>query len=139
MKYACNALPIDENAVAPARERGLKCKIDESNRDSTFGRSREGAWIEMFVISLICSAVKCRSREGAWIEMLSDAGETLAIWCRSREGAWIEISVFFLAATIVYTVAPARERGLKCSPTLEKLWPYGVAPARERGLKYQDT
>ena len=28
-----------------------------------------------------------------------------------------------------------RERGLKCSPTLEKLWPYGVAPVRERGLK----
>ena len=22
-------------------------------------------------------------------------------------------------------VAPVRERGLKCSPTIEKLWPYG--------------
>ena len=32
-------------------------------------------------------------------------------------------------------VAPVRERGLKCSPTIEKLWPYGVAPVRERGLK----
>ena len=25
-------------------------------------------------------------------------------------------------------VAPARERGLKCSPLLERLWPYGSLP-----------
>ena len=36
-------------------------------------------------------------------------------------------------------VAPVRERGLKCSPLLERLWPFGVAPVRERGLKYNDT
>ena len=54
---------------------------------------------------------------------------------RSREGAWIEIS----NPNYGYPdgiVAPVRERGLKCSPLLERLWPYGVAPVRERGLKF---
>ena len=54
-----------------------------------------------------------RSREGAWIEI----NGTLQIWrngvaSRSREGAWIEI-VEGDTARAVYSVAPARERGLK--------------------------
>ena len=43
---------------------------------------------------------------------------------RSREGAWIEIGVTN-SITAALTVAPVRERGLKCSPLLERLWPYG--------------
>ena len=43
---------------------------------------------------------------------------------RSREGAWIEISRTVGKQKEPY-VAPARERGLKCSPLLERLWPYG--------------
>ena len=75
---------------------------------------------------------------------------------RSREGAWIEIIVRSEKRPPVI-VAPARERGLKCSYWLiwnewfrgrsrEGAWieilkkqtgknAYMVAPARERGLK----
>ena len=75
---------------------------------------------------------------------------------RSREGAWIEIEWLKLSV-IAWTVAPARERGLKY--LLNNLLPKkirrsregawieiflcfelvrmtNVAPARERGLKY---
>ena len=55
---------------------------------------------------------QCRSREGAWIEIgvvrdLKDPQRG-----RSREGAWIEIFQSCAAHTF-FTVAPARERGLK--------------------------
>ena len=54
------------------------------------GRSREGAWIEIILVSCLGSDVKRRS----------------------REGAWIEIKIRFLCCG-EYGVAPARERGLK--------------------------
>ena len=46
------SLPIDSDAdsckVAPARERGLKCQAFMLQRYYEIGRSREGAWIEIF-------------------------------------------------------------------------------------------
>ena len=56
----------------------------------TYSRSREGAWIEMLLVSTFCN-LSCG---------------------RSREGAWIEINTSHLVA-IQAGVAPARERGLK--------------------------
>ena len=74
---------------------------------------------------------------------------------RSREGAWIEISLRYVNP-VLPTVAPARERGLKCDysyrcETFQRRSRKGawieiqllnlqqvqvlVAPARERGLK----
>ena len=57
-----------------------------------------------------------RSREGAWIEILLSTIPSLAWNSRSREGAWIEMqdSVPFTKAD---SVAPARERGLKLTPS----------------------
>ena len=75
--------------VAPARERGLKYHIID-NFGQTGSRSREGAWIEISVISRLEELGLSRSREGAWIEM----GR-----CKRASGD--------------STVAPARERGLK--------------------------
>ena len=76
--------------VAPARERGLKCRS-----------------------AGMIPAVKGRSREGAWIEIIKMRIKTTKKKCRSREGAWIEIRLFS-SLTLTRPVAPARERGLKC-------------------------
>ena len=54
-----------------------------------------------------------RSREGAWIEILMIGTASTNMHCRSREGAWIEIFKVPEGVTKV-TVAPVRERGLKC-------------------------
>ena len=55
------------DAVAPARERGLK------NEQEIYTPGRLG-----------------RSREGAWIEKSDRVGSEANFWGRSREGAWIE-------------------------------------------------
>ena len=46
MKYTIQRNRLHYNAVAPARERGLKCRsfFQQYQLD---GRSREGAWIEI--------------------------------------------------------------------------------------------
>ena len=97
-------------------------------------RSREGAWIEMYIIyydgrqttvaparerGLKCTEddevdidTICRSREGAWIEIFLSHNSSITIMRRSREGAWIEIQVAHILLPSFY-VAPARERGLK--------------------------
>ena len=64
-------------------------------------------------------------------------GARLDYWsnqCRSREGAWIEIPRQRFIK-IRRSVAPARERGLKCGRLEAKEKVKLVAPARERGLK----
>ena len=79
-------------------------------------RSRKGAWIEIGQLRACPSKKICRSRKGAWIEMWTQRiAQSLAL-CRSRKGAWIEMAV---AAVNVFggTVAPVRERGLKCVGT----------------------
>ncbi len=57
--------------VAPARERGLKCRLQATNVYER-RRSREGAWIEIGIIGTLTSTLAGRSREGAWIEMPHD-------------------------------------------------------------------
>ena len=57
------------DAVAPARERGLKSAEAEKAEDAKNGRSREGAWIEIDRLSGVTEDVLSRSREGAWIEI----------------------------------------------------------------------
>ena len=79
------------DAVAPARERGLKYDYGGSVSDLT-SRSREGAWIEIYTADTPASFNCCRSREGAWIEIAQ-----------------------VLCWSITMVVAPARERGLKFS------------------------
>ena len=76
--------------VAPARERGLKCKPPPSLHLMR-GRSRKGAWIE--IAEVLCGSI-------------APAG-------RSRKGAWIEISPEARVDDVL-DVAPARERGVKC-------------------------
>ena len=78
--------------VAPVRERGLKCQFLRVLAGLVCRRSRKGAWIEICDGSLINEYLDCRSRKGAWIEI-----------CR----------LVYIGATD--TVAPVRERGLKCS------------------------
>ena len=60
------------------------------------GRSREGAWIEIFAKRSALPNANGRSREGAWIEMVMFDEYMQATYCRSREGAWIEMSAFGL-------------------------------------------
>ena len=75
------------DAVAPARERGLKSCVAAS-----IGL-RPG-----------------RSREGAWIEIVAVESNKVVFCGRSREGAWIEIGVSHWYDPAP-RVAPARERG----------------------------
>ena len=77
-----------------------------------FGRSREGAWIEITSPKEALYLEKRRSREGAWIEIPLQCGHVPPTCCRSREGAWIEISAP-AGLQLAAPVAPARERGLK--------------------------
>ena len=69
LKYGYSVYAPEYTSVAPVRERGLKFLTIVGYIAARFGRSREGAWIE------ICNGASskwlrvCRSREGAWIEM----------------------------------------------------------------------
>ena len=55
---------------------------------------------------------------------------------RSREGAWIEMYSKIFSFKRRLSVAPVRERGLKCTGTYDKSGSDSlVAPVRERGLK----
>ena len=93
------------------RERGLKSRYEKPLQMKSC-RSREGAWIEMFMVAKMLLAINGRSREGAWIEIVVIypiiVSSTVApvrerglksictvvvgtLYCRSREGAWIEI------------------------------------------------
>ena len=57
--------------VAPARERGLK-SADVRERRNEVGRSREGAWIEMFSIAVASSSISVapareRGLKSSWV------------------------------------------------------------------------
>ena len=54
--------------VAPARERGLKCRYLDYH-DNSKSRSRKGAWIEITNAIWQRNSPVCRSRKGAWIEI----------------------------------------------------------------------
>ena len=76
--------------VAPARERGLKSRLAGYD-DLLEGRSREGAWIEIYQSRPSSGLRSGRSREGAWIEIYQSRPSSGLRSGRSREGAWIEI------------------------------------------------
>ena len=81
------------------------------------GRSRKGAWIEIFITDAASSAFNGRSRKGAWIEINLHRDYRNSPIGRSRKGAWIEIFALFLASD-AKLVAPVRERGLKSYPAM---------------------
>ena len=83
------------DAVAPARERGLKL-ASVLNLTMILGRSREGAWIEMSRLQSIIAAFAGRSREGAWIEIFHGVYSLNKYQGRSREGAWIEMFIYII-------------------------------------------
>ena len=76
-------------------------------------RSRKGAWIEIRAFWSFNKIKECRSRKGAWIEIKYRRDEGIDDVSRSRKGAWIEI-VQRGNPVLIQSVAPVRERGLKC-------------------------
>ena len=91
MKYALIGYTAVDNAVAPARERGLKLLLSLYILLMVFRRSREGAWIEI--------AIACIK-------------ETASGVAPARErGLKSKLNPEFIVDN---PVAPARERGLKC-------------------------
>ena len=83
------------DAVAPARERGLKS--DHGNMG--FGQApvaparERGLKLSLVVMLMLFLS---RSREGAWIEITLNAFNVLWYYSRSREGAWIEIGSYVI-------------------------------------------
>ena len=61
---------INPVTQTPARERGLKWHKLACVGVQRFGRSREGAWIEIDNTGYARQVPRCRSREGAWIEIM---------------------------------------------------------------------
>ena len=94
----CSGCGWQPSSVAPARERGLKYMADSNHNYEYYCRSREGAWIEIILISLEILYHLSRSREGAWIEISIPLASYVKAICRSREGAWIEIFPLLAAA-----------------------------------------
>ena len=89
MRFLGNAQST--RAVAPVRERGLKSLSIGDKALTELGRSRKGAWIEMFAPALSSIVAHGRSRKGAWIEIPQANLSAFAVGSRSRKGAWIEI------------------------------------------------
>ena len=79
-----------DSMVAPARERGLKSKM-QTTRGCSTGRSREGAWIEI-------QAVQNAGNAQTYVAPARERG----LKCRRR-----------YSNQYLPLVAPARERGLK--------------------------
>ena len=79
------------DAVAPARERGLKFLADKHNKKVCSGRSREGAWIEILLLNgnLFVPLVAPARERGLKFHYIAKEEEKER--GRSREGAWIEI------------------------------------------------
>ncbi|WP_293809909.1 hypothetical protein, partial [uncultured Phascolarctobacterium sp.] len=67
------AIRCVHEAVAPARERGLK-STSSMRYGAMVSRSREGAWIEIRMRLMLSVISVRRSREGAWIEILALQG-----------------------------------------------------------------
>ena len=101
--------------VAPVRERGLKSDIIQS----IFPRRFVAPVRERGLKYCLCYCEWCihpgRSREGAWIEIELHLDDIRPYLGRSREGAWIEI-LAMSSSSVVWSVAPVRERGLKYLP-----------------------
>ena len=99
-------------SVAPARERGLKFRLNSAG-EVMYCRSREGAWIEITVLTSV-----------SVIDTVAPARE---------RGLKSPLSI---ARQATRSVAPARERGLKFRMGSAFQPEACVAPARERGLKF---
>ena len=93
------------NPSLPSRERGLKLMLDTIPVSFVPVAPFAGAWIEIFQILCIRSAVKVAPFAGAWIEM---------IWRQSSLSMSMSL--------------PSRERGLKSYPRLHARKLPSVAP-----------
>ena len=101
LKCLHRLIKLQASAVAPVRERGLKCRRIVDGGILALSRSREGAWIEIHPKYTQKYKNQCRSREGAWIEITEYEEIVGSAYSRSREGAWIEIAV--AAGKTLYT------------------------------------
>ena len=76
-----------------------------------YGRSREGAWIEIARTTFLARASRVAPARERGLKSPGIA-KAVVVVSRSREGAWIEIVDYHLQSAQA-SVAPARERGLK--------------------------
>ena len=106
----------------------------DMNRNNNYGRSREGAWIEIMPFMEMVTPKQVAPVRERGLKLRSLAYSNSFTTRRSREGAWIEILLFISYPYLNY-VAPVRERGLKFLISAASSPTASVAPVRERGLK----
>ena len=79
---------------------------------SVFGRSREGAWIEIALSASMSKALDVAPARERGLKYGIAQHLYVCIGGRSRKGAWIEIRTWSAPIKAIF-VAPARECGLK--------------------------
>ena len=95
LKYCICLILIKNHLSLPSRERGLK-SLDEAQYPCFLNVAPlAGAWIEIIVSGLFCTAYVVAPLAGAWIEIICREFNVSEDWVAPLAGAWIEMKFPF--------------------------------------------
>ena len=126
--------PLPASAVAPTRERGLKCmqrRYPAHLSGSLPTRERGLKYVQMY--SCRCKVLSLPTRERG-LKCLHPTVKVSADIVAPHAGAWIEIDIYLALGDCAKSL-PTRERGLKSNKYTCSFNALLSLPTRERGLK----